>query len=117
MWLSLQVQNYKNKNKIMSNETIRHLWENFISEYKDHFNCKQYFVSNKEKWITILEWVKNYIDENKKRPTRKNKDEIKYAMWLTLQVHNYKNKNKIMSNETIRKLWEDFISKYKDHFK
>jgi superfamily II DNA/RNA helicase len=117
VWLSLQVQNYKNKNKIMSNETIRHLWENFISEYKDHFNCKQYFVSNKEKWITILEWVKNYIDENKKRPTRKNKDEIKYAMWLTLQVHNYKNKNKIMSNETIRKLWEDFISKYKDYFK
>ena len=68
-------------------------------------------------WKLNLEWVKQYIDENKKRPTRKNKDEKKYGAWLTLQLQNYQKKKEIMSNETIRHLWEDFISEYTDYFK
>jgi hypothetical protein len=68
-------------------------------------------------WKLNLEWVKQYIDENKKRPTRKNKDEKKYGVWITLQLQNYQNKKEIMSNEIIRHLWEDFISEYKTYFK
>lgn len=82
---------------------------------------KQYietaFHSNREsknknnKWITKLELVKKYINENKK------KDEKKYSVWLALQVQNYRKKECIMVNDTIRHLWEDFISEYKTYFK
>jgi hypothetical protein len=68
-------------------------------------------------WKLNLEWVKQYIDENKKRPIKKNKDEKKYSAWITLQLQNYQNKKEIMSNEIIRHLWEDFISEYKTYFK
>jgi hypothetical protein len=67
-------------------------------------------------WKLNLEWVKKYINENKKRPTRKNKDEKKYGAWLTLQVQNYKKKKEIMQHQNIRHLWEDFISEYEDYF-
>lgn len=68
-------------------------------------------------WKLNLEWVKKYINENKKRPTRKNKDEKKYSAWITLQVQNYKNKKHNMLCKNIRHLWEDFISEYKTYFK
>ena len=68
-------------------------------------------------WKLNLEWVKKYINENKKRPTKKNKDEKKYSAWLTLQVQNYKNKKHNMLCKNIRHLWEDFISEYTDYFK
>jgi hypothetical protein len=68
-------------------------------------------------WKLNLEWVKKYINENKKRPTRKNKDEKKYSAWITLQVQNYKNKKHNMLCKNIRHLWEDFISEYTDYFK
>ena len=67
-------------------------------------------------WKLNLEWVKKYINENKKRPTRKNKDEKKYGAWLTLQVQNYKKKKEIMQHQNIRHLWKDFISEYEDYF-
>ena len=75
------------------------------------------FHSNREsknrnnKWITKLELVKKYINENKK------KDVKKYSVWLALQVQNYRKKECIMVNDTIRHLWEDFISEYKTYFK
>jgi hypothetical protein len=95
----------------MSDEKIRKLWKDFISEYKT------YFLSIEEEWKLNLEWVKKYINENNKRPSHSDKNIRTYYKWINQQIMNYKNKNKIMLNETIRKLWEDFISEYKDHFK
>jgi hypothetical protein len=114
VWICDQLVNYKKRKDIMSDTTIRKLWEDFINDDK----YKEYFISNNEEvWELNLEWVKKYINENKKRPTRRNKDEKKYGVWLTLQLQNYKNKKEIMSNETIRHLWKDFISEYKTYFK
>ena len=116
-WISQQKCNYKKKEKIMSNETIRKLWEDFINDD----NYKEYFISNEEVWKLKLEWVKKYINENKKRPstTDKNKNIKTYGTWITSQLQRYPKKKEIMSNETIRKLWEDFINddKYKEYFK
>ena len=113
-WIHHQLTNYQKKLYIMSENTIRKLWEDFINDDK----YKEYFLSNEKNWKLKLEWVKKYINENNKRPTRKNKDEKKYGAWLTLQVQNYQKKKEIMSNETIRKLWEYFINddKYKEYF-
>lgn len=75
------------------------------------FYSTQESKNRNNKWITKLELVKKYINENKK------KDIKKYSVWLALQVQNYRKKECIMVNDTIRHLWEDFISEYTDYFK
>ena len=75
------------------------------------FHSNQESKNRNDKWITKLELVKKYINENKK------KDVKKYSVWLALQVQNYRKKECIMVNDTIRHLWEDFISEYKTYFK
>ena len=113
-WISQQQQNYRRKVDNMKNEIYRELWEDFINDDK----YKEYFISNKEEWVIKLECVKKYIVENKKRPSRIDKDkEIKIlGVWLCKQLYNYKKQEQIMSNETIRHLWKDFIDQYKIYF-
>jgi hypothetical protein len=67
-WLGDQNQNYKNNKKIMKEKNIREIYENFIKEYKE------YFISNEELWNNNLNLVKNYIDENKMRPSGSSKN-------------------------------------------
>ena len=112
-WINTQTTFYKNKKHTMQHQNIRKLWEDFINDDK----YKTYFISNKKEWKLNLEWVKKYINENKKKPTRKNNNEKKYGVWLALQVQNYRKNEYIMLDDTIRHLWEDFISEYKDYFK
>jgi hypothetical protein len=115
-WVNNQLTNYQKKEQIMLDDNIRKLWEDFINDNK----YKEYFLSNEEEWKLKLEWVKKYIDENKKRPSKsdKNEDIKTYGNWIGSQLQKYKKKEHIMSNETIRKLWEDFINddKYKEYF-
>ena len=113
-WISHQVVNYKKKNKSMSDENIRKLWEDFINDDK----YKKYFLSNEEVWKLNLEWVKKYIDENRKRPSNNNEDVKIYGAWIRTQLKNYQKKKNIMIASNIRKLWEDFINddKYKIYF-
>jgi len=116
-WISHQLTNYQKKKNIMIDKTIQKLWEDFINDDK----YKEYFLSNEEDWKLKLEWVKKYIDENKKRPSMndKNEDIKTHGNWIGTQQQNYQKKKKSMSNKTIRKLWEDFINddKYKEYFK
>jgi hypothetical protein len=116
-WISNQLRNYQKKQRIMSDNTIRKLWEDFINDEK----YKKYFLSNEEDWKLKLEWVKKYIDENKKRPNKrdKNNEDIKtHGQWICNQLINYQKKEQIMLDDNIRKLWEDFINddKYKEYF-
>jgi hypothetical protein len=112
-WITQQQQNYRQKIKNMKHKIYRKLWEDFINDDK----YKKYFLSNKEEWVIKLECVKKYIDENKKRPsiTDKNEEYKKHGVWIRNQQQNYKNQQKIMSNKTIRHLWENFINDYKDY--
>jgi hypothetical protein len=113
-WISNQLTNYKYKIKNMKHEIYRELWEDFINDDK----YKEYFISNEEEWVIRLEWVKKYINEYKKRPSSvdKNEEYKKHGVWLCKQLYNYKKQEHIMSNNTIRKLWEDFIDQYKIYF-
>ena len=74
---------------------------------------------NIDLWRFNLEKVKKRIDDKKKRPNRNSKDpeEKKEAKWLSNQNYNYKNKIDIMSNENIRKKWEEFKEEYGEFFK
>ena len=92
----------------MSNENIRKEWEEFKEKYKE------YLLYGEELWRFTLEKVKRFIDENKKTPSQgsKNLEEKKLGQWLSDQNKNYKNNIYIMSNENIRKEWEEFKEKY-----
>ena len=116
MWISHQKKNYKKNTKIMSNTEIYKLWTEFINDEK----YKKYFLSNEEIWNLNLEEVKEYIDEYKKTPLTKDKDnKIKtLGKWISHQKENYKKKKFCMSNTEIYKLWTEFINdeKYKKYF-
>jgi superfamily II DNA or RNA helicase len=112
-WLSNQKQNYKKKIGIMKDKEIIKLWEEFMENYKE------YFPTNNEIWINNLNKCKNHIDDNKKTPSKHNKNqEIKQlGYWLSNQKKNYVKKEKIMKDEEIVKLWEEFVEVYKEYFR
>ena len=111
-WLTQQKQNYKNKKHNMKNEKIKIKWEEFIEKHKE------YFMSNEEEWKLKLKELDDYIVENEKRPSIKDKNiEIEsLAIWIYTQTQNYKNKKQIMTDENIRNKWEEFVEKHKEHF-
>lgn len=115
-WLSDQKKNYKKKIKIMRNQQIRTSWENFISSNK----YGSYFTSNEEEWMKTLNNVKKYIDENNKKPSGRDENisNSKLSKWISQQIRCYKNNDRIMSREHIRKMWDDFVNseKYKKYF-
>ena len=115
-WSSNQQTNYNNKIKNMNDENIYNKWTEFINDKK----YKIYFQSTYEKFIIMLKEVKNYIDENNKRPSQKNINNYinKLGEWIQNQRTNYIKKTGTMSNPEINKLWTDFITddKYKKYF-
>ncbi len=106
-WVNGIVLDYNKKRFIMKIDTIRLLWEEFISDEK----YKQYFLTNIDIWIQNLEECKKYIKENNKKPSTVDKDNKvkKLGNWITSQPITYRKNLDIMKNITIRKLWEDFI--------
>jgi hypothetical protein len=115
-WLSHQITNYSKKTKSLNDNNNIIEWENFI-KYSDF---KKYFIDNKTEWINNFKILKNYIDVNKIKPKKNNKDEkINYlANWMYSQYKNYTNKTKIMKDDEIYKIWKYFIEneKYSKYF-
>jgi len=97
-----------------NNLRIRIKWEIFINTDK----YIDYFLSNEDRWINTLEKIKKYISEEEKLPTRYNKNfEIKQlGRWLSSQQQNYSKVKYIMIDQSIRKKWELFITKYKKYY-
>jgi len=117
-WLLDQINNYENKINIMKNDNIYKLWTEFIN----NVNYKKYFKTDEQIWIEKINYVKTHIKENNKKPSKRNNNSYikKIGHWLSDQIRNYKNKNKncLMRNEHITKLWEEFINdkNYKKYF-
>jgi len=111
-WLNNQNTNYKNKTQIMANELIYIEWTNFITEYK------QYFLSNIELWYEQLNQLKQYIDENHKKPslTDENNEIKKLCYWLNNQNTKYQNNKQNKENSLIYEEWTNFINEYKQYF-
>jgi superfamily II DNA or RNA helicase len=107
-WIQSQKQNYKNKTKIMVNENIIALWEEFVNKYQE------IFMSKEEKWYDKKSKIEKYIQKYNKLPSRTDKDRdiSLLGSWIYWQKQNYADKNQIMKKEEIRVAWEDFTSKY-----
>jgi co-chaperonin GroES (HSP10) len=110
-WLSYQKTNYNKKKEIMKNKNIRKIWEDFVEEYKN------YLLRLEVLWLNNLENIKVFININGKKPSvySKNKEQKTFGEWLGNQKTNYDNKQFIMKNEDIIKIWEDFIEEYKKY--
>jgi len=74
-------------------------------------------LDNTEKWLLKLAKVKEFINENKKRPSShsKNDDEKKLGNWIGTQVKNYKTKSHIMTNPQIYDTWNSFTQEYTEY--
>jgi len=113
-WIYNQVANYKNKMGSMNNEERQQMWEEFFKDEK----YKDYFIDNDEVWNTKFEEVKKFMDDNKKRPNKRrsiNEDENVLGCWITHQIQNYKKKQRAFNTEERRKIWEEFVEKYKEY--
>jgi superfamily II DNA or RNA helicase len=108
-WISHQLNNYKNKIHIMTNEEIYNEWTNFIEEYK------HYMITYEEIWYSSLQQVKDFMNENKKRPSKSNEETKILGNWISTQIQKYKNKTQIMSNEEIYNKWTEFVEEYKEY--
>jgi superfamily II DNA or RNA helicase len=117
-WIDKQKHNYDNKKVIMKNEKVYKLWTNFINDEKYKKYCQ--LPTMLENFNINLNKVKEYIDINKKRPPRHSKDRNTnfISQWSLHQINSYKNKIHNMKDETIYKLWTNFINddKYKIYF-
>ena len=84
------------------------LWTEFLEEYKEYFNI----------WNKHFENLKHFIDENKKRPLdrSKNEEEKQLSKWLSHQKKNYKNKNNSMNDKERYNIWTEFLEQYKQYF-
>ena len=115
-WIGTCQTNYTKKLQNMKDETIYKLWTEFINDEK----YKKYFLSQYDTFINNLNELKLYIDTHNQRPSQHNKDKTIKSMgkWIGTCQNNYTKKDRNMKDETIRKLWEDFINneKYKKYF-
>jgi superfamily II DNA/RNA helicase len=114
-WYQNNNKNYNNNDRICKDPNIRKEWEKFENDYK------KYFYNPIQLWISRLEAVKKYIDDNNKKPspTDKNDENIKsLGIWLSRQNESYKNKYQIMKEPDIRTKWKEFITdpKYSIYF-
>ena len=115
-WVQTQKSNQKNKEYIIKNLERCHKWNEFITSEM----YKKYFLSNEEVWLINFNNLKKYIDENKKRPSRNDKNkEIKLlSEWEHNQITNYKNKDRVIKNPEMCNKWNGFITSatYKKYF-
>lgn len=94
----------------MKDKEIHSLWKEFIITYKI------YITNPNELWKNKLNLVKHYIDDNKKPPSRndKNIDIKQLSIWIKIQKLNYNNDIKeckgIMKDVEIHTLWKQFIN-------
>ena len=116
-WISHQIENYKKNVEIMSNIKIRKTWKEFVSDMR----YRKYFRSVEEVWFDNLKGVKKYINHNNKRPSSKskNEEERRLGCWILRQKTYYKNNEKMLSHEKIRKILEEFVNNanYCEYFK
>jgi len=118
-WINTQNKNYKTIKHTMKNEDIYCEWTNFMNDYKEYIkNYQEYLLSNEEIWYNNLIKVKEYIDNNNKKPHSTDKDiEIKQlASWIYIQQNKYNYKKHIMKNEDVYYEWTNFMNDYKEYF-
>ncbi len=92
--------------------------EDIEFKYNMIYDSMGVLKNENEIWMKQLEYAEDFIIKNNKIPSSSDKDiKIKKCgSWLIRQKKYYLNYLFIMKNETIRKIWNDFIEKYNEYF-
>jgi len=116
IWIGTQQKSYTKKQYIMKTPEIYDIWTEFINDSL----YKEYFISNEDQWKQTIEKVKEFIDTNGKRPTKrlKNPEEKVLGTWMSDQLTSYTKKQHIMKTSEIYDTWTEFINdpRYKEYF-
>ncbi|AYV76193.1 MAG: DEAD/SNF2-like helicase [Terrestrivirus sp.] len=110
-WVCLQNENYRKNEYIMECNDVYNEWSKFINQYEEHFK------SDEEIWNETLDYVKQYINKNKKRPSTVDINTVKLSAWIFRQLKSYKDRKCIMKNDNIYNKWTEFIEEYSVYFK
>ncbi len=110
----------KNNIQIMSDPDIKNIWNIFFEDYQNKFKQDKINI-----WNDNLIKLDNFIQINKKLPSKNNKDdnEKELSYWFETQkkllqeIKNDKLINSIMANDKVIMLWNNFIEKHKEYFK
>jgi hypothetical protein len=112
-WVQHNITNSKKRKKIMKIDAIYLEWNNFINDgrYKKYFD-----LDNVRDWKHKLEEVKQFIDYNDSRPTKKTNKNLN--KWMEYNITNSKKIKKIMKIDAIYSEWNNFINdaRYKKYF-
>jgi len=69
-----------------------------------------------DNWNERLEELRNFLEREKRRPN-KTIEEKKLGKWLSHQIQNYKKNTQRFKFPNYCKIWEEFITEYKEYFK
>jgi superfamily II DNA or RNA helicase len=105
----------------INNNVTRLINDNDNKEFKQEYEKLENVVIGVKKvdsWMEKLEQVKKYIDEHEERPSSKskNKNISRLGMWISDQQKKNKKQKGILKNETVKKIWLEFIEKYHKYF-
>jgi hypothetical protein len=104
-FLDYLIYSYTNQINIMKNKDIYNEFSLFLNEFKDKL-----LIYN-EKWMKMLNLVKDYIDLYGKKPSSCNDKETKaLSKWLEYNINTYKKKSMKDS-----KIYQEFDSFFKDY--
>ena len=106
VWMSHQKRNHKNNVNFMKNIVLKNQWVKFIDNYK------YLFLSTEETWKSNFNKVKQFINDNRKKPSSKSKDPEEQVLgrWVFKQQSKYKDQSDGSDDSEIRKLWESFVA-------
>ena len=68
-------------------------------------------------WEENFDKLKEFIDENKRKPSQIKEEEKQLFYWLSHQQQNYKNKKEGMKYIDRYQKWTEFLEEYKEYFK
>ncbi len=107
------------KNDRETKKERRKQWNIFIEKHNNFF-VNDLTKHMEDEFNNMLSLYVNFINNKNIKPREKSfdKNENKLGKWYSHQKQNYKNIKHNMKNQTIRKLWENFINdpKYKKYF-
>jgi superfamily II DNA or RNA helicase len=109
-WINTQQTRYIAQIRCMSTKLIRDKWKKFIEDQR----YAKYFRSGDTVWHENFVKTKKYIDENKKRPSRcdKNNDVKRLGTWISSQQKNYTAQKDSMRIKSNYDEWTNFINSH-----
>lgn len=105
-WISRQTDNYNKNIYLMQDNSRRAKWEQFRETYKI------LFFTNEQLWDYNMQLLITFITQNKRLPSKKDKNIEYLRKWVSHQNTNYTKQQYIMKNPIYRAKWEHFKQNY-----